>query len=298
MYWTEAGTANKIQRANLDGTGVEDLVTGLGGPQGIALALETYAFTYQGRLIEANTAADGLYDLQFELYAGPADGSQQGGTIYINELDVIDGYFTVELSFDARVFNGEALWLEIGVRPGDSNDVYTILSPRQEITPAPYAICAKTTPDVHSLDAADGSPTDALYVDDSGKVGIGTTCPQGYGGQANSLDVVGGILSRYGIAVIRDDDWSGFNWTGDNGVNDWGLGVYGDSTKMHIMHDNNERFTITSDGNVGIGTTSPSEKLEVKGGAMKATDGLIIETRTSDPANPVTGQIWLRPYIP
>ncbi|MFZ1948290.1 MAG: tail fiber domain-containing protein [bacterium] len=32
--------------------------------------------------------------------------------------------------------------------------------------------------DGHSLDAADGSPTDALYVDDEGDVGIGTTNPQ------------------------------------------------------------------------------------------------------------------------
>jgi len=37
MYWTDTGT-DKIQRANLDGSGVEDLVTsGLSAPYGIAL---------------------------------------------------------------------------------------------------------------------------------------------------------------------------------------------------------------------------------------------------------------------
>ena len=36
MYWTDAGT-DKIQRANLNGSRVEDLVTGLDGPWGIAL---------------------------------------------------------------------------------------------------------------------------------------------------------------------------------------------------------------------------------------------------------------------
>ena len=37
MYWTDSGT-NKIQRSNLDGSGVEDLVTtGLINPFGIAL---------------------------------------------------------------------------------------------------------------------------------------------------------------------------------------------------------------------------------------------------------------------
>jgi len=49
-----------------------------------------------------------------------------------------------------------------------------------------------------------------------------------------------------------------------------------------------------SSGFVGIGTTTPSYKLEVVGGSIKATGGLIIETRTSDPASPATGQIWLR----
>ena len=51
---------------------------------------------------------------------------------------------------------------------------------------------------------------------------------------------------------------------------------------------------IYSNGNVGIGIASPSAKLEVSGGPIKATGGLIIETRTSDPASPSVGQMWLR----
>ena len=39
MYWTDVGT-HKIQRANLDGSNIEDLITtGLIYPQGIALDL-------------------------------------------------------------------------------------------------------------------------------------------------------------------------------------------------------------------------------------------------------------------
>ena len=38
MYWTDRGT-RKIQRANLDGTRVEDLVTGLSEPVGLALEI-------------------------------------------------------------------------------------------------------------------------------------------------------------------------------------------------------------------------------------------------------------------
>jgi N-acetylneuraminic acid mutarotase len=96
------------------------------------------AFTYQGRLIDANVAADGEYDLQFGLYDSNSDGNQVGGNIDVNDVDLIDGYFTVELDF-GDVFDGEARWLEIGVRAGDSSGAFTLLSPRQELTATPYA---------------------------------------------------------------------------------------------------------------------------------------------------------------
>jgi hypothetical protein len=44
MYWTDAGT-DKIQRANLDGSGVEDLVTGLSNTRKIALDLSVPTLT-------------------------------------------------------------------------------------------------------------------------------------------------------------------------------------------------------------------------------------------------------------
>jgi len=60
------------------------------------------------------------------------------------------------------------------------------------------------------------------------------------------------------------------------------------------VDDAHTKMVVEDTGNVGIGTPSPGAKLEVVGGAIKATGGLIIETRTSDPASPVNGQIWLR----
>ena len=100
------------------------------------------AFTYQGRLIDANNIADGLYDFQFKLYDALVGGAQQGIINTVQDLDIIEGYFTALLDFGDGVFDGNDRWLEIGVRPGTSTGSYTTLSPRQPITPTPYALYA------------------------------------------------------------------------------------------------------------------------------------------------------------
>ena len=100
------------------------------------------AFVYQGRLNSGGGPASGSYDLKFTVYdtnqpvnnliAGPVTNSVTG---------VTNGLFTVTLDFGAVVFDGNPRWLEIGARTNGSG-AFTTLSPRQQITPAPYAIAA------------------------------------------------------------------------------------------------------------------------------------------------------------
>jgi len=117
------------------------------------------AFTHQGRLIDANNAADGLYDFQFKLYDDPnvANGNQVGPDVNVPDVDVIDGYFTVELDFGS-VYDGEARWLEIGVRPSELGgpNVYTTLAPRQRLTPAPQSIVSAIALYALNSDRVDG----------------------------------------------------------------------------------------------------------------------------------------------
>ncbi len=101
------------------------------------------AFTYQGHLYDANYPANGLYDFEFELYDANVAGTQVAGPIEVNDYDVIDGYFTVELDFGSSVFDGNAVWLETTVAHSDGSDPCT-LSPRQELRPTPYAIYAES----------------------------------------------------------------------------------------------------------------------------------------------------------
>jgi len=58
-------------------------------------------------------------------------------------VTMADGFFTVQLDF-GDVFTGEALWLEIALRPGESVEPYTTLVPRQPLTASPYALHART----------------------------------------------------------------------------------------------------------------------------------------------------------
>ncbi|MHC4500493.1 MAG: autotransporter outer membrane beta-barrel domain-containing protein, partial [Planctomycetota bacterium] len=94
----------------------------------------------------------------------------------------VDGYFTVELFLGSASFTGDARWLEIGVRPGELEDpnVYTILEPRQEVTPTPYAMYAKSSGTVTVPLELIGS------VASTGAVISGTNTGSGHGGNFKS----------------------------------------------------------------------------------------------------------------
>jgi len=226
------------------------------GPVGLAGPLGT-AFTYQGRLIDANNAADGLYDFQFKLFDANSAGNKLGADVNKPEVDVIDGYFTVELDFGS-VFDGNERWLHIGVRPGVQNDpnTYTVLTPRQKLTPTPYAIYAKNG------GGAGGSPwqvngTSIYY--NNGNVGIGTTSP------GTKLDVAG-IINAQDYYYINNKVLA---YNADNAI------YYGwDALIAYQIFATSgfERVLIDNAGNVGIGTTSPTAKLEVAG-QVKITGG-------------------------
>src|SRR6185295_4989442 len=88
--------------------------------------------------------ANGAYDLQFAVYdsATPAGSLRIGNTVTNTAVGVASGLFTVTLDFGTNVFTGTARWLDIGVRTNGIVATFTALSPRQPLTPTPYAIFA------------------------------------------------------------------------------------------------------------------------------------------------------------
>src|SRR5215471_8118917 len=98
------------------------------------------AFTYQGRLNDGASPANGSYDLTFTLFDTNSGGSAIAGPVTNSAVGVSNGLFTTTLDLGTN-FTGADRWLEIGAR---SNGVgtFTALSPRQQVTSTPYAIRA------------------------------------------------------------------------------------------------------------------------------------------------------------
>ena len=98
------------------------------------------AFTYQGRLGDAQGPVSQSCDFQFDLYTDVNGGLLVTDTLSLFSVAVTDGLFTVELDFGPGVFDGGARYLEIAVRCPAGGGTYTTMLPRQHLTPAPYAL--------------------------------------------------------------------------------------------------------------------------------------------------------------
>ena len=105
------------------------------------------AFTYQGRLNDTGSPANGSYDFRFRLASDPLGTNFVAGPLLTNGITVSSGLFTVGLNFGAGVFTGSNYWLEVDVRTNGGGN-YTSLTPLQPLTPSPYAIMANSASNV------------------------------------------------------------------------------------------------------------------------------------------------------
>src|SRR5688572_5779100 len=101
------------------------------------------AFTYQGALSTNGQPANGAFDLRFSLYTNSTGGGPVTSVVTNQNVRVLGGLFATAVDFGLNVYDGTEYWLDLGVRPGSSTGPFTVLGPRQLLTPAPYALHAK-----------------------------------------------------------------------------------------------------------------------------------------------------------
>jgi hypothetical protein len=106
------------------------------------------AFTYQGQLQNNGSPANGTYNLTFALYTNATIGTMVAGPVTNNAVAVTNGLFTVMVDFGSSVWSGQTNWLQIGVETNDAAASFVSLTPRQELTPVPYAIFASSASNV------------------------------------------------------------------------------------------------------------------------------------------------------
>jgi len=122
------------------------------------------AFTYQGRLDDNGSPANGLYDLRLAIHDAPTNGVEVG--VFTNAATVVaDGLFTVTLDFGSSVFDGSDRWLEIGAVT-NGGGAFSTLTPRQQITSTPHAIkAAGLTGTLTANNIVPGSITSQMLAD-------------------------------------------------------------------------------------------------------------------------------------
>jgi len=210
------------------------------GPVGLAEPLGS-AFTYQGRLDDAGTPVTGTYDFRFMLYDAAAGGTQQGITVIKENVQVTNGIFMVEIdpaNGNAGVFNGDSRWLEISLRDGASTGSFSILSPRQRLAPAPYA--------VRSISGGGGGTAD---------LALNLTCSECV--SAEETDFYNGLALAAHRHYFEDIDCSGCVSAEDTDFYD-GLALAAHKHYFEDIEGSANNLTVT--GNVTIGT-----RLDVNG---------------------------------
>lgn len=246
------------------------------------------SFTYQGELSQSGTPVDGIVNLRFSLWDAASGGTQIGASQIASGIVATKGLFAAEVNaadeFGPQAFNGEARWLQIEVCSDAGCSSTTVLGARQAITGAPYALGPWQT-----------NGTNLGYT--GGSVGIGTTSP------AHALHI-----KATGPAVILQDSAANSQqagyvafWNSTPTETGWmGYGTPGspDMTIANarsggdiVLWATGEKLRVDSAGNVGVGTSTPASKLEVRGDIRLGSFGEYFTPASSENLRIVRGRL-------
>lgn len=228
-------------------------------------------FNYQGELNAGGVPANGLYDLEFQLFDVASSGTEEG-TVTIDDVTVTDGVFSVEIDFGHPVFMGEQYWLEVSVRDGASSGAYETLLPRQPITAVPYAL--GLVPGA-IVDGNAGGPNSAAITginpsssSGRGLEGIATTTTgngQGVRGEADSTN--SNAIGVFGLMTNSNASGAGVKGQ-NNGTSGYGVWGQGGANAVGVLGQTNSStaqgavWAINSGSGVGLRAESGGNIIE------------------------------------
>ena len=152
---------------------------------------------------------------------------------------------------------------------------------------------------VHSTGTGSADATEVVRIDELGNVGIGTNSPNttvgkvDIAGLANNYNTAPMITFRDTVGTTDSRNWSIGNLAINYG--DFHIGV-GDSNSDYFDAASHSKFMIDKDGNVGIGTSTPTADLSVGSTTTSSGDVHLRTTKTTfsiTPSNTNAGGILL-----
>jgi len=212
------------------------------------------AFTYQGRLNNNGNAANGSYDFRCAIYDSTnLPGNLIAGPVTNSAIAVSNGLFTMALDC-GNVFDGNIRWLDIAVRTNGAGS-FSSLSPRQQLTPVPYAITANSASNLlgtlPAVKLTGTIPNNALPAN---ATFIGTVTATSFSG--GGVGLTGVIPANTSVATAQ---------LSDNSVTSAKL--YSDAASLAKVSGG---AMSNSGGNIGIGTANPGATLDVQASSADA----------------------------
>ena len=192
------------------------------------------AFTYQGRLNNGGSLANGSFDLKFSIYdTNQPINNLLAGPVTNAATLVSNGLFVATLDFGAGLFTGPARWLEIGVRTNGSASSFSVLNPRQQITPTPMAIFASTAANATAAGSVSANAVTASGIQD----GVITAAKLAAGQVVKSLNGLTDIVSiSAGANVTLTTNGNSLQLAASGGATSgWALGGNGGTQSTNFL---------------------------------------------------------------
>lgn len=225
------------------------------------------AFTYQGRLNDGSSPANGTYDFRFKLFQDSLGNNQAGAAQLVGSVPVSNGLFTVTIDFGPGIFTGSNYWLDVSVRTNGGIS-YTDLSPFQPMTPTPYAIFANTASNLSGTISAQQLSGMVPSANLTGLYGNAVT----FSNAANSFSGNGSNLTGVNAATLNGLAATNFWQTTGNAGTTAGANFLGtiDNQPLELHVNGTRAFALTPDA-------STNNAPDIVGGSISnsVTPGLV-----------------------